>query len=219
MNTSYSFPCLLLSGMPCTGKDTLSWQLTKRDPVFALLRKHRAVPASALHNQEQTYINVSPQTFQALIESNSFIQYHGRYGKIYGVSREEYTTLVHAKQIPIIHVGKYENLCPLRQGGLQEGLSVLLWTNRDIVQTRLRERHQHRTDGVEERLIAYDQEVTQLKQAVAEGDLDFQLVFENNGADPGAACEALLALLRTPTAWSTTATQAKLMKLLQENRP
>jgi guanylate kinase len=205
--------------MPCTGKDTLSWHLVKRDPVFALLRKHRAVSESASHSQEQTYINVSPETFQALAESNSFIQYHGRYGKMYGVSREEYTALLRAQKIPIIHVGKYENLRVLRQGGLQEGLSVLLWANREIVQSRLYERHQHRTDGVEERLMAYDQEVAQLRHAVTEGDLDFHLVFENNGADPGAACEALLTILRTPSAWSTTATQTRLRQLLQDNRP
>ena len=65
--------------------------------------------------------------------------------------------------IPIIHAGKYENLRSLRECGLHTGLSVLLWADRPIVQARLLERHTQRTDEVEERLAAYDQEVAQLE--------------------------------------------------------
>lgn len=204
--------------MPCTGKDTLSSQLIERDPIFVLFRKHRAVPAALLHEQEHVYINVIPETFQVLAENGEFIQSHSRYGKMYGVSKAEYTAFIHMQKIPLIHVGKYENLAILRQGGLSEGLSVLLWADRTTVQSRLLERHQHRTDGIEERLMAYDQEVAQLCSAASEGNLDFHLVFENNGADPRAASEALLTFLRTPAAWSAEAAQAKLAQILQENR-
>jgi len=218
VTTPYPFSCILLSGMPCTGKDTLSLQLVQRDPVFALLRKHRAVSASSFQENERTYINVLPETFQTILKNNGFIQFHERYGKMYGVSKSEYTALVQAQKVPIIHVGKYENLPVLRQGGLQEGLSVLLWADRSTVRSRLQERHRHRTDGIEERLVAYDQEVAQLWHTVKEGHLDFDLVFENNGADPCAASEALLTLLRTPSAWSKEVALATLMRLLRENR-
>jgi len=204
--------------MPCTGKDTLSLSLVERDPTFVLLRKHRAVPLPSLHSQEDTnYINVLPETFQALATNDRFLQFHERYGKKYGVSKDEYARLVRDQKIPIIHVGKYENLRALRLGGLQAGLSVLLWADRAIVQSRLQERHQHRADGVEERLIAYDQEVAQLKHAAADCS-DFDLIFENNGADKGAACEALLTLLRTPSAWSKDRAQATLTQLFQKAR-
>src|SRR5437899_1824989 len=129
--------------MPCTGKDTLSSQLIERDPIFALFRKHRAVPAALLHEQEHAYINVIPETFQALAESGEFIQFHSRYRKMYGVSKTEYAAFIHRQKIPIIHVGKYENLAILRQGGLREGLSILLWADRNTVQRRLLERHLH----------------------------------------------------------------------------
>jgi hypothetical protein len=72
---------------------------------------------------------------------------------MYGVSKEEYAALIDAARIPIIHVGKYENLRSLRESGLHTGLSVLLWADRPIVQTRLLKRHTQRTDGVEEHLI------------------------------------------------------------------
>src|SRR5260370_2588007 len=147
VKTSYPFPCLLLSGMPCTGKDTLTHQLIERDPSFAFLRKHRADPSSQPPREDNTYIHVSPETFSSLAQNSGFLQFHGRYGRMYGVSREEYAALIDAARIPIIHVGKYENLHALRENGLHTGLSLLLCADRPIVHSRLLERHKQRTDG------------------------------------------------------------------------
>jgi guanylate kinase len=211
---SYPFPCLLLSGMPGTGKDTVSQKLVERDPSFVFFRKHRAGSPVQEAREDNAYLTVSPEVFQHMIQQNVFLQYHSRYGKMYGVSREAYTTFRQEGKIPVIHVGKYENLSVLRQNGLQEGLSILLWADRAVVSSRLQERHTYRQDGFEERLIAYDQEVAQLKQFAATGYLDFDLVFENNGTDPDAAAEALLTLLRVSPAGSKAATQATLSHLL-----
>ena len=214
VKTSYPFPCLLLSGMPCTGKDTLTHQLIERDPSFAFLRKHRADPSSQPPREDNTYIHVSPETFSSLAQNSGFLQFHGRYGRMYGVSREEYAALIDAARIPIIHVGKYENLHALRENGLHAGLSLLLWADRPIVHSRLLERHKQRTDGVEERLVAYDQEVAQLKSCAALGELDFDLVFVNNGPDPVVAADTLLSLLRSPHIGSKKEAQHELSRFL-----
>ena len=127
---AYTFPCLLLSGMPCTGKDTISHRLTEINPTFAFFRKHRSAQSSQAHQRDDTYIPTSPEEFWRIAHTDGFIQFHQRYERMYGVSKEEYRALINAHKIPIIHVGKYENLRVLREGGLQGGLSLLLWTDR-----------------------------------------------------------------------------------------
>jgi hypothetical protein len=47
-------------------------------------------------------------------------------------------------------------------------------------------------------VVADDQEVAQLKSFAAPGELDFDLVFVNNGPDPAVAADILLSLLRSP---------------------
>ena len=86
----YPFECILLSGMPCTGKDTLSQKLIERDASFMLLKKHRAVATPQTRASDATYFDISPEEFQAMAHSGEFLQYHSRYGKMYGVSRAAY---------------------------------------------------------------------------------------------------------------------------------
>jgi hypothetical protein len=93
-------------------------------------------------------------------------------------------------------------------------LSGMPWADRPIVHARLLERHTQRTDGVEERLVAYDQEVAQLKSFAALGELDFDLVFVNNGSDPAVAADTLLSLLRSPHIGSKKEAQHELSRLL-----
>jgi hypothetical protein len=51
---------------------------------------------------------------------------------------------------------------------------------------------------VEERMLAYDEEVAQLKEHVVQGRglLDFDLLFINNGSDLDIAADQLLSLLQ-----------------------
>jgi len=203
--------------MPGTGKDTLSQGLLERDQTFAFFKKHRAGAATQSRAEDDSYVNVSPETFQSLARCDGFLQYHHRYGRMYGVSREIYINLVHAGKIPLLHVGKYENLQVLRKGGgLQDGLSVLLWADRAIVQARLQERHKSRTDSVEERMLAYDEEVAQLKKYLAQGTglLDFDLLFINNGSDPDIAADQLLSLLQAHEMPSKKGVHEQILHLL-----
>ena len=214
MNALYPFSCILLSGMPCTGKDTISQQLVNRDPAFAFFRKHRAVSSAFVQGDSYTYIDISPEAFQSLVETGGFFQFHSRYGNKYGVAKAEYDVLQQAQKIPIIHVGKYENLLTLRRSKLQDAFSVLLWADRAVIRSRLEQRHKNRADGIDERLVAYDQEIEQLKHYSAEGSLDFDLVYENNGDNSVTATEEVLTLLRTPFSWSKSTAQTSLLQLL-----
>lgn len=210
----YPFECLLLSGMPCTGKDTLSQKLIERDASFMLLKKHRAVATPQTRASDTAYLDISPEEFQAMAHSGEFLQYHSRYGKMYGVSRAAYQTIVDSSHIPIIHVGKYENLHALRKEGLQQGLSLLLWADRHIVQARLQERHAYRSDSAEERIVAYDEEVAQLKKFGSQAMLDFDLLFVNNGTDREQAADHLLASLRSSGTHPKEETHLHIMELL-----
>jgi hypothetical protein len=110
VKTRSPFSCLLLSDMPGSGKDTLTHKLVARDPSFAFLSKHRADPSSRPPGEDNTSIPVAPETFWSFAQSGGFLQFYGRYGRMDGVSRQAYAALIDTARIPIMHVGKYENL-------------------------------------------------------------------------------------------------------------
>jgi guanylate kinase len=172
---------LLISGTPASGKDTLSDALAKTDSNFIHFRKHKIASGGKL---DDSYFLVTSSEFEDIKRQGGFIQSHERYGRGYGVSVEEFNRVRFNSQVPIIHVGKYENLKQFRDYGLSKAISILIFTDRNTTAHRLALRHGNDSPEIHDRLIAYDEEISLLREHMNyDGFLDFNLVIENNGSD------------------------------------
>lgn len=190
MNTS----SVLLSGTPASGKDTITEALAKLDSKFIHFRKHKIASGGKL---DDSYILVSAGEFDAIKMSGGFIQSHERYGRGYGVSVEEFDRVRNNGQIPVIHVGKYENLQSFRSYGLTDAFSVLVFAERSVTQHRLIQRHGEHSSEIAQRLDAYNEEVVQLKnQMVADNYLDFDLAVINNGNDANVPARSIIEAIK-----------------------
>lgn len=182
-------PVLLLSGTPASGKDTISNLLVDIDSRFRHFKKHRG---SNQPKDDNTYIHVSFSQFSALSDEDEFVQFHSRYGRGYGVSRTELERHWQQGEIPIIHVGKYENIEPFKKANLDVS-SVLLLVSLSETKRRLTERHPGDTEEVEKRLAAYHEERQELASLIASGDtLDFDVILDNSGLDAQGVAEDIV---------------------------
>jgi guanylate kinase len=180
---------ILLSGTPASGKDTLTEELNNRDSRFSHFKKHKIASGGKL---DETYHLTSKERFDDMVQNNEFVQFHYRYDRGYGVSLDELLKMKEDNKIPIIHVGKYENIAKFRQFGLRNILSVFIFTDRNSTKDRLIKRHTDNPDEVEKRLSAYDEEIDMLRRAASQNRrLDFDLVIKNNGSSVERAASEL----------------------------
>lgn len=180
---------ILLSGTPASGKDTLTNGLKSLDTRFVHFKKHKISSGGKL---DDTYHLVSKDEFDEMAQNGKFVQYHYRYDRGYGVSESELKLLKEINKIPIIHVGKYENIAKFRNFGLKNILSVFLFTDRNITTERLKIRHPNNSIEIEKRLAAYDEEISILKDKIAENvRLDFDISIKNNSNDVEVATHEL----------------------------
>ncbi|XOB90951.1 hypothetical protein ACMC9M_11475 [Pseudomonadota bacterium 24LQ007] len=174
-------PLLLLSGTPASGKDTITRLLVELDPRFCHFKKHRS---SNQPKADGTYINVTPDEFSSMLAQGAFLQHHYRYDRGYGVARSELDQHWAKGEIPIIHVGKYENISPLRTQEVK-ATSVLLMVSLSETQRRLQQRHAGDIEEVERRIAAYHEEREELAALVRSGNaLEFDLIVDNSGENP-----------------------------------
>ncbi|MDF1876011.1 hypothetical protein JHD48_09710 [Sulfurimonas sp. SAG-AH-194-I05] len=169
---------ILLSGTPASGKDSITNNLIEFDNRFVHFKKHKIATGGKM---DDTYYLIPKEEFDNMAQNNKFVQYHYRYDRGYGVSLEELKKLKHIGKIPVIHVGKYENIQKFRDFGLKNLLSVLIHTDRKTTLERLQVRHVNDSNEVEKRITAYDEEIKQLCETLDEKKiLDFDLLISNN---------------------------------------
>jgi guanylate kinase len=181
---------ILLSGTPASGKDTITSEMIKIDNKFTHFKKHKIATGGKM---DDTYFLVPKDTFDEMAENNKFVQYHYRYDRGYGVSYEELVNNKNMGKIPIIHVGKYENIAKFREYGLKNILSILIYTNRDTTLNRLQTRHKDNADEIQNRINAYDEEIKQLCSVYnSNTKIDFDLVIKNNEDDISGVTKEIL---------------------------
>jgi len=172
---------ILLSGTPASGKDTLTAELNKIDDRFVHFKKHKIASGGKM---DDTYYLISKDKFDNMAENNQFVQYHYRYDRGYGVSADELKRLKELNKIPVIHVGKYENIIKFKEFGIKNILSILIYADKDTTKKRLELRHSEDISEINKRLDAYGEEIQQLCDVFNNKKvLDFDLVFKNNYKD------------------------------------
>ena len=180
---------ILLSGTPASGKDTITKELTKIDDRFVHFKKHKIASGGKM---DDTYYLISKDEFDNMAENNQFVQYHYRYDRGYGVSVSELNRLKGLNKIPIIHVGKYENIMKFKEFGIKNILSILVYTDKNTTKERLKLRHSKDETEINKRLKAYDEELQQLCNIFNDQKvLDFNIIFKNNYLDHVEASKKL----------------------------
>lgn len=191
---------LLISGTPAAGKDTVTGALQSLDPRYASLRKHKSGSGG---RSDASYIHVSDETFQSMVDADGFVQHHGRYGRRYGVARAELDSLWQAGRIPVVHVGRYENLAAFATVDAYQ-FSVLLAVSREVTAQRLETRHHGDADEIRARLSAYAEERTDFAQHVIAGEeLAYDIVIETGNRTPEMVAHLIIAA--ASVAWDSTA--------------
>lgn len=184
-------PVLLLSGTPASGKDTITSLLLELNSRFRHFKKHRA---SDQPKNDGTYIHVAPDEFRAMADQGAFLQHHYRYGRGYGVSLKVLNQHWANEEIPIIHVGKYENIAPLRIEEVNT-TSVLLMVSLLETERRLKQRHVDDTKEIERRIAAYYEERAELASLINPGTtLEFDLMVENSNKPPEKIAQLIAQL-------------------------
>lgn len=191
------------SGMPASGKDTVTDRLCTLHPSFVPFQKYRAVGAE--DSIKDTYCNVSKEEFEAMIRRGEFLQYHGRYGRYYGIAEKTLAGLLQQDQIPIIHIGRIENFYTLRDRlpafeqkyqMKTEIVHILLWETKEILGERIVRRDQ--TDQeIAKRRAAMEQEFDDNIKMMRNNERPYTLVIRNSEVD--ASCALIADYVSDPS--------------------
>jgi guanylate kinase len=184
---------LLISGSPASGKDTITKEIIKNDNRFSHFKKHKINNGGKL---DSSYILVSQQEFKDIEISGGFLQYHYRYDRGYGVSYDELNKLWNNNKIPIIHVGKYENIHSFFNIKKTQIISILLLTCEQETKNRIQKRHKNDADEISRRMLAYHEERHELSELIELGiELKFDLIIENSYKSPENVSNLILSIL------------------------
>ena len=160
---------ILISGTPASGKDTISEILVNEIKSLTLFKKDKIDN----NGNRKNYNIVSKEEFEKKKSEKEYIQYHYRYNSGYGIARKEIEKHKKKKEIPIIHIGKYENLKKIEKEKIKT-LKILFICEKKETEKRLKKREKNQEE-IEKRLKAYDEEIEEMEKEKKEGELLFDL--------------------------------------------
>lgn len=176
---------IIISGMPASGKDTITRKLCELNPTFVAFKKHRSI--RKLDKKKTSYFNISTSEFEKKIANGEFLQYHQRYERYYGISEDVFNGYLEDGKIPIIHIGRIDNLLRLKSGlkhyqeksGINVSLiHVLLWETIDELTKRINKRDKD-DEEIAKRISAVRQEYDDLLKLMQSNIKPFNLVIKN----------------------------------------
>jgi len=185
---------LLLSGTPASGKDSITNALINLDSKFVHFKKHKIATGGKL---DTSYHLVTKKEFHQMENNGEFVQCHYRYDRGYGVARHELEGYWAFGKIPIVHVGKYENIDLFFREKNILIVSILLLISKNETKCRLYERHVNDNTEIDNRLMAYDEERKELANLISSGsELKFDLMIENTRSHIKKTSHIIYSLLQ-----------------------
>lgn len=191
---------IVFSGMPASGKDTVTKKLCESDHAFVAFKKHRSVGDA--DKIKDTYFNITVEQFEQKIKNGEFIQYHGRYGRYYGIAEETLLDYLQKGQCPIIHIGRIENYYKFLNNlpsfnnkyGLRTAVyHIQLWETMETLRGRivLRDRSE---EEINKRLEAMEQEFEDNIKMMDRAEKPFTYVVRNT--DLTKTCDKITAFIQ-----------------------
>jgi len=146
---------VILYGPPASGKDTITGELARIDPVYAHFRKLKVGGG-----RSKGYRLISADEANELRRRGLVLYENERYGNRYIVDRPSLDALFAAGRVPIVHMGQVAGVHALRRYPAT-WLSVLLWCPREITEQRARSRG---SGDVSARLTVWDETTLDIEQ-------------------------------------------------------
>src|SRR4051794_28742211 len=92
---------VILYGPPASGKDTVSVELSRRNPKFEQFRRLKAGPG-----RTAGYRLVTDAHLEQMSDCGELLYTNARYGARYAVDRGGVEAMVSAKHVPVLHLGQ-----------------------------------------------------------------------------------------------------------------
>lgn len=190
---------VVFSGMPASGKDTVTEALCAAESSFVPFKKHKSVGPS--DKIKDTYFNISVEEFEQKIRNGEFLQYHGRYGRYYGIDENTLLNYLQENLCPIIHIGRIENyktfcknLPPFeRKNGFKADVChIQLWETKETLHDRIASRDKTK-DEIHKRLKAMEQEFEDNIAMMNDHQKPFTFVIRNT--DLSKTCNRIMEWL------------------------
>lgn len=189
---------IVLSGMPASGKDTVTDRLNQLDKRYVYFKKYRAIGPE--DTPKDTYYNISHEDFEKKIAKGDFLQYHSRYGRYYGIDAITLKEMFEQDLIPVIHIGRIDNFYTLKKNlpAFEEKygynvrlLHIQLWETKESLKARIATRDKTEEE-IGKRVAAMDQEFHDAISMMKNEERPFTVVIQNT--DIIITCGTILAL-------------------------
>ncbi|MFF7802063.1 ATP-binding protein [Streptomyces olivaceus] len=123
-------PGAILYGPPGSGKDTITSELTRLRPEFALFERLKAGPG-----RTTGYRLTTADHIEELSRAGGLLYRNARYDAEYAIDRQGVAALVDAGRIPVLHMGQVVGASAVAVFPLH-WIRVLLWCPLDVTQSR-----------------------------------------------------------------------------------
>lgn len=125
---------VILYGPPSSGKDTVTTELSRLRPEFALFQRLKAGPG-----RTTGYRLTTAEHIEELSRAGELIYRNARYGAEYAIDRRGVSDLVDSGRIPVLHMGQVAGASSVETLPIR-WVKVLLWCPLDVTESRCKSR-------------------------------------------------------------------------------
>lgn len=172
---------VILYGPPCSGKDTITGELSSIARQYTLFERLKAGPGRAAGYRPATL-----QAIEELRRAGHLLYRNARYGAEYAIDRLEMAKLLENDRTPILHMGQVAGIRAVTRFPADWTL-VLLWCPYGVTKARCSERGDRDLDA---RLRVWEETRSDL---LDNDDVPWSLVISTDRTPASEAAQAIAA--------------------------
>lgn len=170
---------VVLSGMPASGKRSVTEKLHELNPKYTLFKMH----CISGEGPNQDCHDLTLSEFIDKVKNGDFLQYNESHGKIYGIDKDELMELLVQDLIPVIQIGRIKNFYELVQNliGIDvEIVHVQLWDYRGKLAERIVNNYGDRAGDKVSVMMEEFEDAIELMEG---GEKTFSLIIRNDSVE------------------------------------
>ncbi|MET9361928.1 guanylate kinase [Streptomyces sp. NPDC006632] len=174
---------VILYGPPGSGKDTITRELARLHPDFALFERLKAGPG-----RTTGYRLTTADHIEELSSAGELLYHNARYDAEYAIDRQGVAALVDAGRVPVLHMGQVVGASAVAAFPLH-WIRVLLWCPLDVTESRSFDRGD---EDVDARVKVWHETREDL---LAHASEPWTLTIRTDQLSPAASANAIVAAL------------------------